>query len=96
MPAQRRISRLGLGLGLLYLVVTASIIIYGLTCQTSFCQLALVIPVVPWVTFFEGLPYTPLWYPLAVLLNTILMYWAGRTAGRLYASHKEKRALESY
>lgn len=70
----------------LYLLLTLVVGIYALTCDTQWCSLALIIPLTPWPQIESGLGLNlpRFLLPVAVLLNTGLLYYLGHIIERLF------------
>lgn len=76
----------------LYVLLTAVVGIYALTCDTQWCSLALIIPLTPWPQLLEGalgLNLPKFLLPGAVLLNALLLKFLGQGLEKLFTSkHK--------
>jgi len=70
----------------LYLLITAIIGLYALTCSTQWCSLVLVIPLTPWpqLESVSGLNLPRVLLPVGVLLNSALLFFAGRTLEKVF------------
>jgi len=74
----------------LYLLLCLVVGIYALTCTTTWCSLALVIPLSPWPQLegLTGVNIPQLLLPIAVLFNIALLHYLGRGLEYLFITRK--------
>lgn len=80
-----KLSKIGLILAGIYLVVTAFVIFYSFNCSGMFCGLAVILPVLPeyLLITISGLytsiadPVNPLFFPVSIAINAIWLYFIG-------------------
>jgi len=91
-----RVSKIGLWLAGVYLIVAIFILIRGLTCSGMFCGLSILIPIMPWPFLVEMLPTTfqnlfldsTIGVFVLVFLNTIIVYLVGLGISSIISKNK--------
>ena len=77
-----------------YLLVTAGLVFYSVTCSGAYCGLGIILPVMPWILLLESiLPDTILTYFLIVIFNSILIYLITRYVSRLVMERGHRKEM---
>ena len=76
----------------MYLLMTAGLIFYSVTCSGTYCSLGIVLPVMPWILLLESFLPDSVWtYLILVALNSIFAYFIARYVYRLYTEREQRR-----
>lgn len=77
-----------------FLLLTVGIVFYSLTCSGTYCGIAIILPVMPWLLLLGSvLPDTTWTYFLIVGLNSLLLFFIGRYIGTLIIEREHRKHL---
>ncbi|MEK6873214.1 MAG: hypothetical protein AABW91_00025 [Nanoarchaeota archaeon] len=87
-------SKIGWIFVLVYIVLSTISIIYSRICNVGICDVGyLMLPVIPWVAFFNGGIFVLYGYVISIILNIIAVYLIGYFISFLITKIKTKKKI---